>query len=233
MHSKRSRLDRFLSSELNIPRKDTKLILAQGRVSIDGHVVSDTQYQVDEFSYVLIDGKVLQNKTPHYLMLHKPKGYVSATKDEQHSTVIDLLDVPYKNQLHIVGRLDFNSTGLLLLTNNGRWSRTLMSPENKVAKRYRVTVEQSITKEMVLSFAEGMYFSYENIMTQAAELNIISENIAEVTLREGRYHQIKRMFGHFQNKVLEIHRFAIGAIQLDDALMPGESRTLTEREISF
>lgn len=233
MQSKRSRLDRFLSSNLKIPRKDIKPLLAQGLVSIDGLVIDDAQHLVDEFSYVIYDGQVLQNKTPHYLMLHKPKGVVSATKDENHQTVIDLLDHVYKSDLHIVGRLDLNSTGLLLLTNDGRWSRALMNPESKVSKHYLVTLEKPLTQAMVQAFADGMYFEFENITTRAAELKILSENKAEVILSEGRYHQIKRMFGHFQNKVIEIHRIAVGNIMLDESLEPGQSRLLSESEIAL
>ena len=233
MNSKRSRLDSFLSSELKIPRKEIKPILAQGRVKIDGLVVSDAQHLVEEFSLVIYDGQVLQSNTAHYLMLHKPKGVVSATKDTQHKTVIDLLDVAYKDELHIVGRLDLNSTGLLLLTNDGRWSRALMSPENKVSKHYRVTVEQTITQEMVQGFSKGIYFKFEDITTQSAVLKIVSEFVADVTLQEGKYHQIKRMFGHFQNKVLEIHRFAISKIHLDEGLEPGQSRSLSQSEITL
>ena len=233
MQSKRSRLDRFLSSQLKIPRKETKPLLAQGLVSIDGVVVDDAQHFVEEFSLVKFKDQILQNKTPYYLMLHKPLGVVSATKDEQHSTLIDLLDVPFKNELHIVGRLDINSTGLILLTNDGRWSRALMNPENKVSKSYQVKLEKPIHQEMVQAFLNGIYFKYEDITTKPAILKILSQCVAEVTLSEGKYHQIKRMFGHFQNKVLEIHRFAIGEILLDKNLNPGQSRLLSPAEIAL
>lgn len=233
MQSKRSRLDRFLSSQLKIPRKETKPLLAQGLVSIDGVVVDDAQHFVEEFSLVKFKDQILQNKTPYYLMLHKPLGVVSATKDEQHSTLIDLLDVPFKNELHIVGRLDINSTGLILLTNDGRWSRALMNPENKVSKSYQVKLEKPINQEMVQGFLNGIYFKYEDITTKPAILKVLSECVAEVTLSEGKYHQIKRMFGHFQNKVLEIHRFAIGEILLDKNLNPGQSRLLSPAEIAL
>lgn len=233
MQSKRSRLDRFLSSQLKIPRKETKPLLAQGLVSIDGVVVDDAQHFVEEFSLVKFKDQILQNKTPYYLMLHKPLGVVSATKDEQHSTLIDLLDVPFKNELHIVGRLDINSTGLILLTNDGRWSRALMNPENKVSKSYQVKLEKPINQEMVQGFLNGIYFKYEDITTKPAILKVLSECVAEVTLSEGKYHQIKRMFGHFQNKVLEIHRFAIGEIVLDKNLNPGQSRLLSPAEIAL
>ena len=233
MQSKRSRLDRFLSSQLKIPRKETNPLLAQGLVSIDGVVVDDAQHFVEEFSLVKFKDQILQNKTPYYLMLHKPLGVVSATKDEQHSTLIDLLDVPFKNELHIVGRLDINSTGLILLTNDGRWSRALMNPENKVSKSYQVKLEKPINQEMVQGFLNGIYFKYEDITTKPAILKVLSECVAEVTLSEGKYHQIKRMFGHFQNKVLEIHRFAIGEIVLDKNLNPGQSRLLSPAEIAL
>ena len=233
MQSNRSRLDRFLSSKLKISRKEIKPLLAQGLVSIDGAVVDDAQHFVEEFSLVKFEGKVLQNKTPYYVMLHKPKGVVSATKDAKHTTLIDLLDVPFKNELHIVGRLDFNSTGLILLTNDGRWSRTLMDPKNKISKSYQVKLEKTISQDMVQAFLNGIYFKYEDITTKPATLKILSEYVAEVTLSEGKYHQIKRMFGHFQNKVLEIHRFSIGEIVLDENLNPGQSRLLTCTEIAL
>jgi len=233
MQSKRSRLDRYLSSELQIPRKHIKPLLAQNVVEVNGLIVRDADYLVDEFSRIIYKNQILQNKTPRYLMLHKPKGVVSATKDLQHKTVVDLLDQPYKNNLHIVGRLDFNSTGLLLLSNDGRWSRALMNPEYKVEKCYRVRLAQRLSQEMVETFAKGMYFKYENINTKPAKLDIISDYIAEVTLQEGRYHQLKRMFGHFQNKVLAIHRFSIGKIVLDEQLRVGQSRALTATEISL
>lgn len=233
MQSKRARLDRFLSVKTGISRRALKPILAQGRVSVDGCVVTDTQQPVDEFSHVTFDAQVLQANTPHYVMMNKPAGVVSATKDDQHKTVIDLLDRPDRNSLHIVGRLDFNSSGLLLLTNDGRWSRQLTEPEKKVAKLYRVRLEKPITQDSVDAFAKGMYFAYEDITTRPAKLGIISDYVAEVSLVEGRYHQIKRMFGRFQNPVLTLHRLAIGNVTLDPALAPGESRELTAAEVSL
>ena len=166
-------------------------------------------------------------------MMNKPIGVVSATKDEQHKTVMDLIDNENAADLHIVGRLDLNSSGLLLLTNDGDWSRSLMSPENKVAKVYEVTLEHTITDECIQAFADGMYFSYEDITTKPAHLEILSEHVAKVTLEEGRYHQIKRMFGRFRNPVLALHRVSIGEIKLDNGLAPGEYRALTHDEIKF
>jgi len=231
MASKRARLSRFLSAKTGISQKAFRPILARGRVQVDGCVVTDSQQLVDEFSHITFDDQILQANIPVYLMMNKPKGVVSATKDDQHKTVIDLLDREDRDSLHIVGRLDFNSTGLLLLTNDSRWSRQLMKPEEKVEKLYRVTLQRPLDQNTVDAFAEGMYFKYEDITTRPAKLNIISDYVAQVSLTEGRYHQIKRMFGRFQNEVLELQRIAIGNLTLDPSLLAGESRELTEEEV--
>lgn len=230
MLSHRTRLDRFLNIERGISRKDLRPILAQGRVTVDGVPATHMNQLVQQFSHIALDEQVLRTNTPIYLMLNKPPGVVSATKDDKHQTVIDLLKTSDREKLHIVGRLDYNSTGLLLLTNDGRWSRALTNPESRVVKRYRVTLERPITEDMVTAFSRGMHFRFENITTRPAELTIVSERIAEVSLVEGRYHQIKRMFGRYQNAVLALHRIAIGGLSLDPALRPTQSRTLTAAE---
>ena len=234
MHSRRTRLDRFISEHSGINKRDVRLLLAQGRVQVDGANAASIHQAVDQFSHVVFDGQVLQSDRPVYVMLHKPVGVVSATKDDKHRTVIDLLDRPDRHQLHIVGRLDLNSSGLLLLTNDGRWSRQLTSPENEVTKVYRVTLANPISTDRVddyvEAFAQGMYFPFEDITTRPAGLRVISEHVAEVTLEEGRYHQIKRMFGRFRNPVIGLHRRAIGALDLDETLLPGQSRELSEQE---
>ena len=210
-----------------------RLLLAQGRVEIDGERASDVGHIIGAFSHVSVDGKISQNRVRRYLMLNKPAGVVSATVDTQHTTVIDLLTEDYRAELHIVGRLDFNATGLVLLTNDGRWSQKISQPGSKLLKRYRVTVENPLTPEYVSEFQRGMYFSYEDITTRPAELTILSNYSAEVGLVEGRYHQLKRMFGRFDNKVLSIHRIAVGALRLDDQLLAGQSRDLTVAEVGL
>lgn len=226
------RIDRFMGLQLGINRRDVKLILAQKRITIDGVLAHDTQQVIDEFSHVAFDGQVLQANTPRYIMMNKPTGVVSATKDEQHQTVIDLLGSDEGSGLHIVGRLDLNSSGLLLLTNDSRWSRALMEPDNKVAKVYRVTLANPLTESYIAAFNDGMYFEYENITTRPAKLTIISEYVAEVTLVEGRYHQIKRMFGRFRNPVIALHRISIGKLLLDPELASGDSRLLRDEEVN-
>lgn len=231
MQSKKSRLDRFLSVKTGTPKGDIRLLLAQKRVQVDGRVATDAQQVIDQFSHIALDGEILQSNIRRYVMLNKPVGVVSATKDDQHTTALDLLS-EYNNgefyapDLHIVGRLDLNSSGLLLLTNDGEWSRYLMSPENKVAKVYEVTVENPITDECIQAFNDGIYFPFEGITTKPAKLECISECVGRVTLEEGRYHQIKRMFGRFRNPVLALHRVAIGEFELKDELGSGEARAI-------
>lgn len=230
MASGSQRLDRYLSKTLGINRREVKPLLAQGRILVDGVCISAAAQLIDEFSHVSFDDRALQAKLPVYLMLHKPVGILSATTDPQHTTVIDLLQRADKGDLHIVGRLDRGSSGLLLLTNDGRWSRALMAPEHDVPKVYLVTLQNPLTPDYVKAFADGMHFDYEDITTRPARLEILEERLARVTLVEGRYHQIKRMFGRFRNPVLALHRTSIGNLPLDPGLAPGQSRELTPAE---
>ncbi|MBV1880116.1 MAG: rRNA pseudouridine synthase [Pseudomonadales bacterium] len=229
--SVRTRLDRFLSMTTGINRGAVRLMLAKGRVQVDGVTARDIQQIVHQFSVITLDGTVLQENKPVYFMMNKPLGVVSATRDKKHKTVIDLMPPCDSSSLHIAGRLDFNSSGLLLLTNDGAWSRNLSSPENRVKKYYRVTLEKPVMKEYIQTFRAGIYFDYEGITTQPAELTILSEYLAEITVIEGRYHHIKRLFGHFQNRVLNLHRYRIGNLNLDSRLALGQYRTLSENEM--
>lgn len=231
MKSNRTRIDRFISDHERINRRDVRLLLAQGRIRLNGEIATLGSQVVGQFTHVTLDERVLQANTAHYVMLHKPEGVVSATRDPRHPTVVDLLSVPYARALHIVGRLDFNSTGLLLLTNDGAWSRALSDPSRQIKKTYRVRLERPLDADCVQAFAAGMYFPYEGITTRPAQLRVISDYEAEVDLVEGRYHQIKRMFGRFDNRVLTLHRTAVGSLQLDAGLLPGSSRELTQAEL--
>ncbi|MBV4459836.1 pseudouridine synthase [Pseudomonas sp. COR58] len=226
------RVDRFLSNLPRYNRQQVRLLLVEKRVCIDGKVVSDPHSDVLEFSRVEVDGEVLQaGKPARYFMLHKPPGCVSATRDPQHPTVLDLILEADKDDLHIAGRLDFNTTGLMLITNDGAWSRRLTQPQTKLPKVYYVETEQEIGPEYASTFAQGIYFAFEDLTTQPAVLDVIGPKTARLSIVEGRYHQVKRMFGHFNNKVLRLHRESMGPLHLDDALKPGEYRALRTEEI--
>ncbi|WP_160287961.1 pseudouridine synthase [Pseudomonas knackmussii] len=227
------RLDRLLSNLPRFSRQDARLLLVSGRLRVDGEVVRDGRFEVREFSRVELDDEVLQaGKPARYFMLHKPEGCVSATRDAEHRTVLDLLDEPDKHELHIGGRLDYNSTGLLLITNDGLWSRRMTLPGRKLPKVYYVETEQPIEAHYAETFAKGLYFRFEDLTTLPAQLEILDTRAARLTLHEGRYHQVKRMFGHFQNKVTRLHRESMAGISLDPALAPGQYRALSAAEVA-
>ncbi len=206
------------------------MLIARQRILVDGRAAESIRQVVSKFSRVELDGVCLQHKRPVYLMLNKPAGVVSATTDSRHTTVLDLIDDPEKDDLHIAGRLDFNTTGLVLLTNDGVWSRRLSLPESKLAKTYLVTVADPLNEDYIAAFRRGFYFAYEGITTQPALLEIVSSRQARLTLVEGKYHQVKRMFGRFKNEVLSLHRVSVGPVSVG-ALEPGQYRVLSEQEV--
>ncbi|MEE3635543.1 16S rRNA pseudouridine(516) synthase [Pseudomonas sp. AL 58] len=227
------RLDRFLSNLPCYNRQQVRLLLAERRVRVDGTQVGDPRHEVREFSRIEVDDQLVQaGRALRYFMLHKPAGCVSATVDPQHRTVLDLLDEPDKHDLHIAGRLDYNTTGLLLITNDGQWSRRLTQPQTKLPKVYYVETEHVIDEHYIEKFREGFYFAFEDLTTQPADLTILSPHSARLSIVEGRYHQVKRMFGFFDNKVIRLHREHMGPLQLDPSLLPGEYRALRPDEIS-
>lgn len=231
MSLQQARLDRFLSARLGVSRRTIKPLLAAGRVTVDGTLARDCQLTVTAFSTIVLDAQVLQARSPRYLMLHKPAGVLSATTDPHQTTVLSLLPADEREGLHLAGRLDKASTGLLLLSDDSRWTSISATPWGGIEKSYLVGVRDPIVPETVAAFAAGMYFPFEDIHTQPAGLEILEPCLARVTLREGRYHQIKRMFGRFRNPVLSLHRERIGGLSLDPALSPGQHRPLTAEEV--
>lgn len=226
------RLDRFLAKRPHLGRKDVRRLLLQGRVQVDGETVTEGLTEVDGFSRICLDGDTLQaGNVRRYLVLHKPAGCVSATTDPQHRTVLDLLPEAERDGLHIAGRLDGNTTGLLLLTNDGQWSRQLTLPDSHLPKTYYVETAEPIGAHYAATFARGLYFAFENITTRPAQLEILGSHCARLTLTEGRYHQVKRMFGHFRNAVVRLHREQIGPLVLGD-LPLGAYRALSGAEVA-
>lgn len=227
------KLDRLLAKHESMGRNRARALVVSRRVMIDGQTASRFDQEVDRFSSVEIDGVVIRPAERLLrLMLNKPAGVVSATIDAEHRTVIDLIDDPDRHSLHLVGRLDRSTTGLVLLTNDGRWSRRLMDPANKVEKVYRVGTRDPIPASAVEAFAKGFHFHTEDLTTLPAELDILSPREARLTLHEGRYHQVKRMFHRIGNRVVSLHRERIGTIVLPDDLPPGGWRELTQSEVA-
>ncbi|CAE6933362.1 Ribosomal small subunit pseudouridine synthase A [Pseudomonas marincola] len=227
------RLDRILSNLAHLNRQTVRQMIAGGRVRVDGNCCRDGRFEVRIFNRVELDDVLVQaGKPARYFMLHKPVGVVSATYHEAHRTVIDLLDEPAKDELHLAGRLDLNTSGLLLITNDGQWSRHVTNPGSRKAKVYLVETENDIAPEYIETFARGLYFAFEDLTTLPAKLEILAPRRARLSLHEGRYHQVKRMFGHFQNKVIGLHRTHIGSLELDPNLAPGQYRQLSAAEVA-
>ncbi|MEI7927145.1 MAG: 16S rRNA pseudouridine(516) synthase [Verrucomicrobiales bacterium] len=226
------KLDRLLAKHDSMGRNRARQLVVEKRVSVDAQIATRIDVGVGRFSHVELDGVVIQKaeRLLHF-MLNKPTGVVSATSDAEHRTVIDLIDDPDKESLHLVGRLDRNTSGLVLLTNDGRWSKALMDPARKVPKIYLVETRDPIPREAVEAFAKGFYFQTEDLTTLPAELVILGERRARLTLHEGRYHQVKRMFHRIENRVTALHRERIGTIGLPEDLTPGSWRALTAAEI--
>lgn len=227
------RLDHFIAKSLRVSERTAREAIASGQVVINGEVEQNHRSEVNQFCGVTHRGETIQTAgTRRYLMLHKPVGILSATSDRQHTTVVDLIDLPDRDTLHLAGRLDRSSSGLVLLTNDGEWSTSLTEPEQKVDKVYLVETDRPIPPEAPERFAEGFPFSPENITTLPAQLEILSPVKARVTLHEGRYHQIKRMFHRLDGiRLRSLHREAIGTLQLPDDLKPGEWREILPAEV--
>lgn len=225
------RLDKFICDCTGLTRSQAGKSIRQGLVSINGEPVKQAARQVSVTDQVELDGELLQLIGPRYIMLHKPAGYVCANDDPEHPIVFTLLDEPLVERLHTVGRLDLDTTGLLLLTDDGQWSHRLSSPKHHVAKTYRVWTADPIPAEAIAQFAAGVMLRGEKEPTKPAQLELVATHEALLTIHEGRYHQVKRMFAAIGNKVERLHRERIGALQLPADLAEGEYRFLNEQEI--
>ena len=218
------RLDRLVGKWAGMGKRRTKELFDSGQVSLNGRRVSERGLRVGKFDRVEVAGQVLQARTARYVLMHKPLGVVSATVDEEHPTVIDLIDQEWAGELHLAGRLDRFTSGLLVLTNDGGYSEALTRPEEKVPKRYHVRVDGVISEEVVRDFEKGIYFAKEKVMTEPAQLNLLSDKECRLTIYEGKHHQIKRMFAPYGLKVLSLHREAIGSLVLSEDLAVGQWR---------
>ncbi|MBK1790268.1 16S rRNA pseudouridine(516) synthase [Persicirhabdus sediminis] len=227
------RLDKYLMKQTRHGRREVRALIERGLVRCDDLVITDRLHEVGRFGKVELDGAILMDRTARYLMLNKPAGYLSATTDPEHPTVMQLVDDDPADPLHLAGRLDRASTGLLILTNDGQWSRRLTEPDHQIDKVYQVTVEHPLTDDLIEVFQQGMYFAYEDVMIAPAELEILSDHSARVTIHEGKYHQIKRMFHAVENRITSLHRLSMGEIQLDPQLQAGQWRHLSAREIDW
>lgn len=226
------RIDKIIASQGQYSRKEVKDLISKGRVSLDGRVIKSSSDKADpENARIEIDGKSMCFKKNLYLMLNKPKGYVSATEDKEHRTVLDLVPPEYRGRsLFPAGRLDRDTTGLMIITDDGALAHNILAPKKHVPKLYHVEIDIPVTEEMREGFAAGVVLN--DGVCKSADLVITGEKTARVTLREGRYHQIKRMFGYFGAEVTELSRLGMGNLRLPEDLEEGECRELTAEELA-
>lgn len=225
------RLDKYVSHVSDLSRKEVKRLLRAGYITVDGETIKDPSTYISETMEVCVDGEPLEAPRPRYFMLHKPQGYVCVTKDRDHPTILELIDEPNKDKLQIAGRLDIDTTGLVLITDDGKWNHAITSPKRECKKTYYVTLASDIKSDTGKQFATGVKLDGELKPTLPAELEVLFSNEARLTISEGKYHQVKRMFAAVGNKVEELHREQVGAIVLDPDLEPGEYRELTADEV--
>lgn len=224
------RLDKFLAHHLGISRSIINKQLKAAQVTVDDVVVKSGAYQITPENIIKYQDNVIEPIcAKRYFMLNKPQGYVCSTDDPEHPTVLYFIDEPMPEKLHAAGRLDLDTTGLVLLTDDGQWSHRITSPKHHCEKLYIVTVESPLTPELITLFANGLQLHGEKTLTKPAQLTIIDDYHAELVISEGRYHQVKRMFAAAGNRVIALHRQRIGDIELD--IPAGEYRALTAHEI--
>lgn len=226
------RLDKFIANTSPLSRSEVKRALHKDRITVDGVAERDGGIHIGPQQTIALDGEVLRWPGPRYFMLNKPEGYVCATSDSEHPIVLDLLNEPNQATLQIAGRLDIDTTGLVLITDDGQWNHRVTSPRSHCDKVYHVTLADDICAEAEARLSEGLMLDGEAKPTLPAHLQRLAAKQARLTIKEGKYHQVKRMFAALGNRVIGLHREQIGEIILDPNLSPGEYRPLTPAEIA-
>ncbi|ALS31885.1 16S rRNA pseudouridine516 synthase [Pseudoalteromonas translucida KMM 520] len=227
------RLDKFISHLAELPRSKARASIKRQAALVNGEIVTAFDFQIKQQDKVVFQGEQLVFLGKRYFMLNKPVGYVSANSDELHKTVFDLIDEPNMSDFHVAGRLDIDTTGLVILTNDGDWSHKITSPKNNKFKTYLVETQEPITDESLEALRKGVQLHNEKDLTRPAKAERLANYGLRLSICEGKYHQVKRMLAAVDNKVVELHREQIGNIKLDENLAAGEYRLLTVEEIKL
>jgi 16S rRNA pseudouridine516 synthase len=226
------RIDKMLSNVTNISRSEIKRFIKRGEVTVNGRVVKTADEKIDpESSDVKLKGQTISYNEFVYIMLNKPKGILSASNDKSRKTVVDLVPENLKRQkLFPVGRLDKDTTGLIIITNDGEYAHKIISPKNKTGKVYIATLDGELKEDLISEFKKGVVLA-DGTKCRPASLEILESNIAQLTLFDGKYHEVKRMFGVFGLGVNELHRYAIGGLTLPDTLKSGECILMSDEDV--
>lgn len=226
------RLDKYLCESTDLTRSLARSALLAGEVSVNGEVIKRGTYLVQDGDEVQWDGETIAPIGLRYIMLNKPAGYECSLRNSQHLPVMDLIDVDKRDRLHTVGRLDVETTGLILITDDGQWTHRIISPRHRCDKVYLATLAEPLPEDAENRFLAGIRLDGEDKPTLPAVLERVDERTARLTIQEGKYHQVRRMFASLGNHVLALHRERIGPVALDADLLPGESRYLTPAEVA-
>lgn len=225
------RLDGYLSRCSGLSRKEARLAVRAGRVTINGERAGKASLTVPGQAVVALDGEPVALPQHLYLMLNKPAGVLSATTDASQPVVSDLLPGDLAPRVHPVGRLDRDTTGLLLMSSDGQWSHRITSPRHHCPKTYRVTLAEAMTEAGLEQLRQGLHLRHDDTPTRPAEVRPLSDRVIDLTITEGRYHQVKRMLAAIGNHVEALHRHRVGPVTLDPTLAPGQFRHLNEQEV--
>lgn len=228
------RLDKYLAETAQCTRSEAKTLLQKGKVTVNGTLCKKGDTQLREADVVAVEGRPLTYQKFVYIMMNKPEGVVSASTDKRDTTVVDLLGDAYpRRELFPAGRLDKTSTGFVLLTDDGGFAHDILAPKRHVSKTYTVTLDTPLTAEMKAGFASGVTLADGTALSPAEVEALTPDGLTvRVLLKQGVYHQIKRMFGVYGAGVNALHRDAIGGLALDAALAPGQWRELSDAEVA-
>ena len=226
------RLDKFIAEQTGLTRSQAAKALKSGVVSVNEEIEKSGARKVSAEDIIRYEGELLEwLEGGQYFMLYKPQVYVCSHDDGEYPTVFQFFDYPLMNKLHTAGRLDVDTTGLVLLTDDGQWSHRITSPKHHCEKTYLVTLADPVEAFYAQQLAEGILLRGEKEPCLPAKMEILDDYNVNLTISEGRYHQVKRMFAALGNKVEALHRWRIGDIVLDESLEEGEYRTLSDEEI--
>ncbi|MEW6991364.1 pseudouridine synthase [Colwelliaceae bacterium 6441] len=225
------RLDKFICKSTELTRTEAKKLLKSGKVRVNDQISKDAAMQVHENNEITVAGQRLTARQSRYIMLHKPLDTICSNVDEGYPSLFHLIDVDRAFDMHVAGRLDADTTGLVLITDDGRWSHNIISPKKQCEKVYRVWLRDNIQEGSAEKFVKGVQLQGETSLTLPAKLDVIDDKEVLLTITEGKYHQVKRMFAAIGNKVVGLHREQIGIVKLAE-LPLGEWRYLSDEEVN-
>lgn len=227
------RLDKLIATSTAFSRAQAKGIIRSGKITVNGEVAKSGALKLEDDAVVEYMGVPIKKPEPQFIMFNKPAGVVCANSDEEHETVFDKLFLPRMDTLHIAGRLDIDTTGLVLITDDGQWSHKITSPKHQHEKTYLIDLDSEITEKQIRILSEGVQLKSEDKRSLPAKVEVLTDLQIKMTITEGKYHQVKRMMAAVGNHVVKLHRQKIGKIELDANLGPGEWRKLTADEVNL